>query len=102
MKRTRQRCQLARNTRAAAALIPSCGEGGPCPWWCHVGRPNEITSLTPAEAAAPELAQELDPEGLGLGGAHRHAEHLAPAVGVDRDGDGHCARDDSTASRTFT
>ena len=34
MKCTRQRCQVARNTRATAALMPSCA--------------SEITSLTPA------------------------------------------------------
>jgi len=77
MKCTRQRSQAARNTRATAALMPSCA--------------SEITSFTPAF----ELAQELDPEGLGLRDADRHAEHLAPAVGVDRDRDGHRDRDDA-------
>jgi hypothetical protein len=50
--------------------------------------------LDAGEPAALELAQELDPEGLGLRRTHRHAEHLAAAVGVDRDGDGHSDRDD--------
>ena len=51
--------------------------------------------LDPGQAAALELAQELDPEGLGLRRADVHAQHLAPAVGVDghRDGDGD--RDDA-------
>ena len=51
--------------------------------------------LDAAQAAALELAQELDPEGLGLRGADRHAEHLAPAVGVDADRDDHRDRDDA-------
>ena len=33
--------------------------------------------------------KELDPERIGLAVAGRHAEHLAPAVGVDADGDDH-------------
>ena len=77
---TRQRCQLARNTRARSldALMGI--------------RDHQLDA---GEPTALELAQELDPEGLGLGGADRHAEHLAPAVGVDRDRDGHRDRDDA-------
>lgn len=44
--------------------------------------------LHTAEAAADEVTQELGPEGLGLGGTDRHAQHLAPAVGVNA----HCER----------
>jgi hypothetical protein len=51
--------------------------------------------LDPGQAATLELAQELDPEGLGLRGADRHAEDLAPAVSIDRDRDGHRDRDDA-------
>jgi hypothetical protein len=50
----------------------------------------------PGQAAALQLAQEVDPEGLGLRHADGHAEHLTPAVGVDRDGDGHCHGDDTS------
>src|SRR5712671_1207940 len=41
--------------------------------------------LCPAQAATRQAAQELDPKGLGLAVADRHAEHLAPPVGVDTD-----------------
>ena len=51
--------------------------------------------LDAAQAAPGELAQEVGPEGLGLGGADLHAEHLAPAVGVDADGDDDGDRDDA-------
>ena len=40
MKCTRQRCQVARNTRATAALMPSCA--------------SEMTSLTPARPRRSE------------------------------------------------
>jgi hypothetical protein len=42
--------------------------------------------LHAAQASTRELAQEGRPEGLGLGGADIHAEHLATAVGIDPDG----------------
>ena len=51
--------------------------------------------LHAAKAAPGQAAQELRPEGLGLGGADLHAQDLAPAIGVgahrDVDGD----RDDA-------
>jgi hypothetical protein len=50
--------------------------------------------LDPGEPPALELAQELQPEGLGLRGADVHTQHFAPAVGVDRHRDGHGDRDD--------
>ena len=50
--------------------------------------------LDAAQAAPGEAAQELDPERLGLAVADGHAEHLAPAVGVDADGDDHGDGDD--------
>ena len=56
---------------------------------------SEMTSLTPRRPRRLQLAQELGPEGLGLRGADVHAEHLAPAVGVDPDGDDHRDRDDA-------
>jgi hypothetical protein len=39
--------------------------------------------------------RQLDPEGLGLGGADVHAQHLAPPAAVDADGDDHRRRDDA-------
>ena len=51
--------------------------------------------LDPGQATALQLAQELDPERLGLRGADRHAEDFAAAVGVDRDGEGHGDRDNA-------
>src|SRR2546423_5621332 len=41
-----------------------------------------------------ELAQEVNPEGLGLRGADRQAQPLAPAVAIDADRDNHRDRDD--------
>ena len=56
---------------------------------------SEIDQLDAAQAAAGQLAQELGPEGLGLGGADVHAQHFAPAVAVDADGDDDGDRDDA-------
>jgi hypothetical protein len=50
--------------------------------------------LHPAQAAAGEAAQELDPERLGLAVADGHAEHLAPAIGIDADRHDHGDGDD--------
>ena len=47
-------------------------------------------------AAAGERAQELGPEGFGLGGADCYAEHLAPAIAVDGNRDDHCYPHDTT------
>ena len=84
MKWTRQRCQVAFITLATAALMPS---------WA-----SEIDELDAAQAAPAQLAQELGPEGLGLRGADVHAQHLAPAVGVDADRDDHRHRDDAVVA----
>ena len=42
--------------------------------------------LDATQAATGQLAQELRPDRLGLGGADLHAQNLAAAVGVDADG----------------
>ena len=47
----------------------------------------------PAQAAARQRTQELNPEGLGFRGAGGHAQNLAPAVTVEADGDDHRHRD---------
>ena len=80
MKWTRQRCQVALRIFGDRGLQPLVGVGD--------------DELHAAQAAAGELAQELDPERLGLRRADVHAEHLAPAVGVDADRDDHRHRDD--------
>lgn len=51
--------------------------------------------LDASEATSGELAQELGPDRLGLGGADLHAQHLAPAVSVDPDGNDDADRDDA-------
>ena len=52
--------------------------------------------LDAAQATSGELAQELGPEGFGLGGTDIHAEDLAPAIGIDAVGDDHGDRDDAS------
>ena len=52
--------------------------------------------LHAAQPAPDEAAQELGPEGLGLRRADRHAEHLTPALVVDRDRYGYRHRDDAS------
>ena len=81
MKWTRQRCQVALSTLATAALMPS---------WA-----SETTSLTPRRPRRVSLRRNSVQNGLGLGGADVHAEHLAPAVAVDADRDDHGDRDDA-------
>ncbi len=54
--------------------------------------------LDATQAASRQLAQELRPDRLGLRGADLHAQHLAPAVGVDADGDDDGDRDDAPAA----
>ena len=66
MKWTRQRCQVA---------LQHLGDSG-LQALVRVGD----DQLDAAQAAAAQLAQKLGPEGLGLGGADIHAQHLAPAV----------------------
>ncbi len=53
--------------------------------------------LHAAQAAIGKAAQEALPERLGLQGTGGHAEHLAPPLGVDRNGDYHGRRDDAAA-----
>ncbi len=57
--------------------------------------------LDAAQAAPCQRAQELGPEGLGLGGADRDAQHLASAVAVDGDGDDDRDRDNPTGGADF-
>ena len=47
----------------------------------------EDDQLDAAQAASGELAQEVGPERFGLRRSDVHAQDLAPAVGVDPDGD---------------
>jgi hypothetical protein len=51
--------------------------------------------LDPGQPTTLELAQEVEPESLGLRGADTHAQDLAPAVTIDCHGDGHGDRDDA-------
>ena len=51
--------------------------------------------LDAAQAATRERAQKLGPEGLGLGDPDRDAQHLAPAIAVNRHRDDHSDRDDA-------
>ena len=80
-KWTRQRCQVARSTLVDGGLQALMGVGD--------------DQLHAAQAARRQGAQEVEPEGLRLRGADRHAEHLAPAVAVDADRDGDGDRDDA-------
>ena len=57
--------------------------------------------LDAPEAAAGKRAQKLDPERLGLAVTDGHAQHLAPAVGVDADGDDDRDRDDVMVAPGF-
>ncbi len=49
------------------------------------------------QAASRERAEELEPEGLCLGGADGHAKHLTPAITVHAHGDGHRDGYDATS-----
>ena len=51
--------------------------------------------------APTQLAQELGPERLRLGGADIHAQHLTPAIGVDADRDDDGDRDDAVVAANF-
>jgi len=57
--------------------------------------------LHAAQAAPRQLAQELRPDRLGFRGADLHAQHLAPAVGIDAHGDDDGDRDDAPATADF-
>ena len=85
MKCTRQRCQEACSTLPTAAFMPSCA--------------SEITSLTPRR---PRRASERRKSVQKVSASEAPIampEHLAPAVGVDADGDDHRDRDDAPAAR---
>lgn len=57
--------------------------------------------LDAAQSTAGELAQERRPEGLGLGGADIHAQHLAASVVVDSDGENDSDGDDAAVLAHF-
>jgi hypothetical protein len=57
--------------------------------------------LDAAQAASGERAKELDPERFGLTVADRHAQHFAPAVAVDADGNNDSNRDDAVIAPSF-
>jgi hypothetical protein len=57
--------------------------------------------LDAAQPAPGQRTQKLDPEGLGLGGANRHAQHLTPAVAVDGDSDDDRDRNDTAGGADF-
>ena len=54
-----------------------------------------------AKAAPGEAAQELDPERLSLAVTDGHAQHFAPAVGVDAHRDDHGDGDDLVVAPDF-
>lgn len=64
-----------------------------------------MTSFTPRSPRRARLrrnsTQELDPERFGLAVAGGHAEHLAPAIGVDADSDDHGDGDDLVIAAHF-
>lgn len=49
--------------------------------------------LDAPETASCQLSQERRPDRFGLGRADLHAQNLAPAVGIDAEGDDHGDRD---------
>lgn len=57
--------------------------------------------LGAAQPTPTQLAQELGPEHLRLGGADIHAQHRATAVGVDADRDDDGDRNDAMAAADF-
>lgn len=54
--------------------------------------------LDATQAATCQLAQELRPDWLGFRCANLHAQHLAPAVRIDADGDDDGDQDDPPAT----
>ena len=86
--------------RMDAAALPGgvhqLGDGG---LDAFVGvRDNQLHA---AQAAPSKLAQEFGPERLGLRRADVHAQHLAPPIGVDPDGDDHRDRNDAMVAANF-
>ena len=54
--------------------------------------------LDAAQTAPRQLAQKVEPEGLGLRRADRQAQYLAPAIVVNTNCDDHRDRDDTTVA----
>src|SRR5215472_9882990 len=79
---TRQRCQLAPNTRRIAALSPSCA--------------SEITSFTPRSPRRAKLLRKVD-QGLSLRRADVQPDNFAPAIAVGRHSDYRGNRDVAAA-----
>jgi hypothetical protein len=77
----------------AAALPGGMQHPGDCGLQSFMGIGDH--QLHAAQATARELAQELGPEGLGLGGTDVHTKDLAPAIAVDADRDDDGDRDDA-------
>ena len=93
-------CARAFRMKVDAATSPGGAEnlgGGALQPFVGVGD----DELDPTQAASRQLAQELAPERLGFRGANVEAEHFAPAVGVDADGDGERGRTMRPARRTL-
>ncbi len=63
---------------------------------------SEMTSLTPRRPRRASFLRNAVQKVSASDGADVHAEHLAPAVAVDPDGDDDRHRDDPAAWRTFT
>jgi hypothetical protein len=80
MKWTRQRCQVAFNTLAIAALMPRVRRRSPASRRAGLGV--RACARTPSKC-------------LGFRRADVHPEHLAPAVAVDADRDDHRHRHDA-------
>src|SRR5215471_12697217 len=90
-------CMLAASASPSAAALPGgvqdLGDGS---LQALMGiRDNQLDAT---KTAPGELAQEVGPEDLGLRGADRQAQHLAPAVAIDADRDNHRDRDDATVA----
>lgn len=83
-----------------AATLPGCAQhlaDGGLDTFMRIGD----DELDAAQPAPSQLAQELGPDRLRLRGTDLQAQHLAPAVAVDADGDDDGDRYDAPPKRTF-